>query len=615
MFRTFQTKILIGYGGALAVVVLVFAWSILSLLKLGKASDAILRGILAAENMIIAVERQDSAVLLLLLEAENEWRLELLSNENTFLQWLGRAKDNITVEGEGKILDSIETSYTAYLMKLSEIFRGKDINIKKNFYHKEVYPLFQSVRNSCIRLREINQTAMFAASRQAQNVAGRAVWNTVILGMAAVISGLGFSLFLSNMLASPIRHMIKAAAQIAEGNYEVQVPVDRRDELGLLAEQFNIMAKRLKEYNDMNIEKILTEKRKIEAVLQNADDGIIVVSPELKITDMNPMSAKIFGVDLSLSLEHHFLEIVRDEQLFTFVKTVLESGQPVSFENEKNLLSVKTGEDNSYYQYSIFPVNIKTGFMPGVVVLLRDITRLQELDRLKSEFVMTASHELRTPLTSIGMSVEMLMERLSGQLNDKERKLLQAAYEDVQRLKALVNDLLDLSKIEAGQIELAYEEAPVKLFCEKAISAMKFQADQKEIELSFNIQENLPEVKIDPNKITWVLVNLIGNALRFTNQKGHIQVSARQSGDHIHISVSDDGEGIPYEYQSKIFDKFVQVKSEKNSGGSGLGLAISKEIVRAHGGTIWADSVPGKGSTFTFTAPVRNLSRKDAVKC
>ena len=619
MFRTFQTKILIGYGGALAVVVLVFAWSILSLLKLGKASDAILRenykSILAAENMIIAVERQDSAVLLLLLEAENEWRQELLSNENIFLQWLGRAKDNITVDGEGKILDSIETSYTAYLMKLSEIFRDKDISIKKTFYHKEVYPLFQSVRNSCIRLREINQRAMFTASSQAQNLAVSAVWNMVGLGIIAVGFGLGFSLFLSNMLASPVGQMREAAARIAEGNYEIQVPVDRTDELGLLAEQFNNMAKKLKEYNELNIEKILTEKRKIEAVLQSADDGIIVVNPELKITDMNPMSAKIFGVEISLSLGHHFLEIIKDEQLIIFVKTVLESGQPLSFENEKNILSVKRGEDNSYYKYSIFPINIKSGFMLGVVVLLRDITRLRELDRLKSEFVMTASHELRTPLTSIGMSVEMLMERVSEQLNDKDRRLLQAAHEDVQRLKALVNDLLDLSKIEAGRIELAFEDVPVNLICEKAVSAMKFQADQKKIELFSDIQDNLPDVKVDPNKITWVLVNLIGNALRFTNQKGHIQVSARQSGDHIHISVSDDGEGIPYEYQSKIFDKFVQVKSEKNSGGSGLGLAISKEIVRAHGGTIWADSVPGKGSTFTFTAPVRNLSRKDAVKC
>ncbi len=303
MFRTFQTKILIGYGGALAVVVLVFAWSIVSLLKLGKASDSILRenykSILSAENMINAVERQDSALLLILLGDEDEWRLEFRSNENIFLQWLGRAKDNITVEGEKKILDSVETFYTAYLMKVSEIFQDKDINIRKALYHKEVYPLFQSVRNSCIRLREINQLAMFTASSQAQDMAVSAVWNMVGLGIIAVGFGLGFSLFLSNMLASPVGQMREAAARIAEGNYEIQVPVDRSDELGLLAEQFNKMAKKLKEYNELNIEKILTEKRKIEAVLQSADDGIIVVNPELKITDMNPMSAKIFGVEIS----------------------------------------------------------------------------------------------------------------------------------------------------------------------------------------------------------------------------------------------------------------------------------------------------------------------------
>jgi NtrC-family two-component system sensor histidine kinase KinB len=242
--------------------------------------------------------------------------------------------------------------------------------------------------------------------------------------------------------------------------------------------------------------------------------------------------------------------------------------------------------------------------MMGVVMLLRDVTRLKELDRLKSEFVMTASHELRTPLTSMGMSIDLLRENAVAKLNDKEQQLLSAAHEELERIKALVNDLLDLSKIEAGKIDMEFDRVAVQLLFEKAVSALLTQADDKKVELSISLPTALPEIKADANKITWVLTNLIANALRYTSSGGRIQLFAEHFGPQVHLSVSDDGAGIPYEYQSKIFEKFVQVEKDKTVHGSGLGLAICKEIVRAHGGTIWVDSLPGEGSTFTFTLPV-----------
>ncbi len=242
--------------------------------------------------------------------------------------------------------------------------------------------------------------------------------------------------------------------------------------------------------------------------------------------------------------------------------------------------------------------------MLGVVLLLRDVTRLAELDRLKSEFVMTASHELRTPLTSMGMSIDLLLESVPKKLNDKEQQLLSAAHEDLQRLKVLVNNLLDLSKIEAGKMEMEFSSSPIRPLFEKVVEFFKIQAEKKGVILSFNIPEGLPNMKADANKITWVLTNLVSNALHFTPRGGNIQLTGGVFGSFIQISVSDNGPGIPYEYQSKIFDKFVQVKSDKVLGGSGLGLAICKEIVRAHGGAIWVDSVPGAGSTFNFTLPI-----------
>jgi NtrC-family two-component system sensor histidine kinase KinB len=223
---------------------------------------------------------------------------------------------------------------------------------------------------------------------------------------------------------------------------------------------------------------------------------------------------------------------------------------------------------------------------------------------MKSEFVMVASHQLRTPLTSVAMGVSLLQETAAQKLTDKERELLGVAGEELERIRALVNDLLDLSKIEAGKMELAFDRVPVRLLFERAIAALEVQAHEKEVELRSALPQGLPEVRADATKVTWILTNLIANALRYTERSGSVQLMAEKVGSQVHLSVTDTGKGIPYEYQSRIFDKFVQVNGDGSGGGTGLGLAICREMVRAHGGTIWVESAPGKGSTFTFTLPV-----------
>jgi NtrC-family two-component system sensor histidine kinase KinB len=180
--------------------------------------------------------------------------------------------------------------------------------------------------------------------------------------------------------------------------------------------------------------------------------------------------------------------------------------------------------------------------------------------------------------------------------------LLQTAHEEVQRMKALVSDLLDLSRLEAGRIELEFDRVGLPTLFDHALAVFKSQADMRQITLAATPADHLPRVRADANKITWVLTNLISNALRYVPQGGHIRLAALGVGPHIHVSVQDDGAGIAPEYQTKIFQKFVQVQG-RETGGTGLGLAICKEIVRAHGGTIWVESTPGQGSTFTFTLP------------
>jgi NtrC-family two-component system sensor histidine kinase KinB len=189
-------------------------------------------------------------------------------------------------------------------------------------------------------------------------------------------------------------------------------------------------------------------------------------------------------------------------------------------------------------------------------------------------------------------------------LTPREKELLAAAHEETQRLRALVDNLLDLSKIESGRMAMELRPVEVLALVEQAVSLLGTQASERQIELTSQVAPDLGAVVADPTKIIWVLTNLIGNALRFTDPGGHVCVSARQQGHYAYLAVADDGVGIPLEYQSKIFDKFVQVNDNRSIGGTGLGLAISKEIVKAHGGVIWVTSKPGAGSTFTFTLPL-----------
>ncbi len=374
--------------------------------------------------------------------------------------------------------------------------------------------------------------------------------------------------------------------------------------MALLAEAFNVMAEKLKHFHDMNIDQILAEKRKSEAIIRSVDDGLVVVDEKLLITNLNPKATAIFGVDPEEALGKHVLEVVRDDNIFRSLKASLESGQPPRLAEGDDIFTVQSNEETQHYQTAILPMRSRAGVIPGAVLVLRDITRLKELDRLKSEFVMTASHELRTPLTSIGMSVGLLKESAAAKLTDQERELLDVCQEEVNRLKALVNDLLDLSKIEAGKLELYLEPVAPGFLARQAGAMMKNQAEAKGITLAAEVPADLPEVLADSNKIVWVLVNLLANAVRYSAPGAHVWLRGERVGDLVQLKVQDDGPGVPREMQSRIFDKFVRLDQGDTSSGSGLGLAISKEIIRAHRGVIWLESEPGQGSTFTFTLPL-----------
>jgi len=607
---TLRKKIILGYGVAILLILVVLGWAFYNIMHLGRASEAILKknynSILAAENMIASLERQDHGSLLLLFGYQSEGWTQFSQMQAQFLQWFGRAKDNITEPGEREIIEAVDGAYASYLEKFLQLglLSGNEKDKAAGFYHETVFPAGEAVRNACISLKQVNETAMFRTSDKAKSVAHRAVVSMLVVGLTALGLGLAFSLMLSNFLTRPLRHLVKGAQDIAGGNYDVEIVDESSDELGRLAGEFNDMAKKLKSYHDLNIGKLLAEKKKSEAIIHSIDDGILVVDADYRVLDVNPAGARAVGLGIEAARGKHFLEVVKDERLFQLIKKSAESGKPPGVVEGEDIITITQGETSSHFEYRISPIYSETNAMLGIVLHLRDITRLMELDRLKSEFVMTASHELRTPLTSIGMGIELLRESAVGKLSPEEQKLLGAAHEEIQKLKSLVNDLLTLSKIESGKIEMEFERTSLAALFDKVVADMRIQAERKSVELSWQSPESLPLVKADAHKIAWVLTNLVANALNFTAAGGYIRLSAERIEGLVYVSVKDNGAGIPIEYQSRIFDKFVQVGDQKGGATSGLGLAICREIIRAHDGTIWVDSTPQEGSTFTFTIPV-----------
>ena len=607
---TLKKKILIGYGVSFVLMGLVVVWAVTNLVSLGKASNAILRenyrSILAAENMVDTLERQDSGVLLLFLVDSEKGIHQFRENEAAFLQWLARAKDNITIQGEAELVQSIEAYYAKYRQKFSAMADLRDAAKappQLPYYHETIFPLFAEVRESCIRLRNLNEETMYSASLRAGTVANRAIWSTVFVAASALIVALIFSLLLAERIVRPLRRFMDASRRISAGDYAVQVPVETDDELGRLAGEFNQMAAQLGQYNEMNIEQIISEKNKGEAILSSIEDGLVVFDTDLKVTGINPAGRRMLGLEFSEVPTLVCTDILPTPNVCEMIQRTVETGMQPDVPEEQRIITLQKGERSRHYLFSVTPIRGRDRNLSGIVLLLRDVTRLKEVERLKSEFIMAASHELRTPLTGMGMSIDLLLEHASQGLADEDRELLKAAHEEVHRMKALVNDLLDLSKIEAGRIELEFEKVPVQTLFEHLHEVFKGQAEMKHVKLTLEPAGDLPEVRADANKATWVLTNLVSNALRYVSQDGQIQITAKKIGPHVHLSVRDNGPGIPMEYQSKIFEKFVQVKG-RLSGGTGLGLAICKEIVRAHGGAIWVESSPGQGSTFTFTLPV-----------
>jgi len=346
---------------------------------------------------------------------------------------------------------------------------------------------------------------------------------------------------------------------------------------------------------------ILNDKKETEAVIRSIAEGLVVVDAKGNVIMMNPAAEKLLGVPSKEKTGKSILEGLKEEQIVSLVK---------SNEREKNKeieLVSPNEETKKILRASSAVIEDEDGKPVGMVSVLSDITKQKELDRLKSNFVSSVTHELRTPLVAIEKSISLLLTESIPE--SQQREFLSIAQRNIKRLTNLINDLLDMSKLEAGKMSISCQLCSIVDVINEAVSGLKSWADTKSIEIKKIIEDNLPQINIDPNRIIQVLINLIGNAIKFTPNSGTITIEAKfiSADNEIEVAVQDTGIGIPKEDLVHIFDKFFQIEGERiptDISGSGIGLSVAKEIIKLHKGRIWAESEKGKGARFIFRLPL-----------
>jgi NtrC-family two-component system sensor histidine kinase KinB len=457
---------------------------------------------------------------------------------------------------------------------------------------------FNALRNGLLTehkraLDNINETQRSARDR-ALLVAGL----LGLVGLAVLIIGFITAHAIARRFGAPIEALAQAADNIGQGNFEVTLPISSAEEMNLLTKRFGMMAEALREHQATNIDELLAGQQRLQAVLDSIDDGLLMIDREGYLEHLNPVAQRQLGWDadrlgqgLGSALERPEL----DEQL----QLVLRGG---TLERAPEDLSIEVDGESRLLTYSLTPVSHTQGHILGAVMVLHDVTEQRAFERVRSEFVLRASHELRTPVTGMHMAFGLFRERAKFPEDSREADLLDTVNEEMQRLMQLINDLLNFSRYQNGLQKLTLAPCSIDELLEEARLRFAGVAQDSGIDLLVEVQGPLPRLQADKAQLDRVLDNLIDNALRHTGPDGQIRLQARRHGERVIISVEDNGEGIAYGQQGRIFEPFVQVGRKK--GGAGLGLALCKEIVQLHGGRMGVYSRPGQGTQFYMALAV-----------
>lgn len=487
---------------------------------------------------------------------------------------------NVTENGEDKATNNLQESFN----KLEHNWNNEALK--------------SQVRQDIFAIMKLNMDAMKLKGDIAKKTAETANFSIAIVGTLCFLIAFNLLINLPNNIANPIKELTESIRQIANKNYSERVHFMNHNEFGDLAKSFNTMAEKLKEYHDSNLYKLSFEKKRLETLINNMHDPIIGLDNQGTVLFVNDEALKIIGMKseevigelaTTLALRNDLMKslIINDlESTKAHPMKIFADGKESYFDKEKVTIAITpTGEDEA--------INI------GEVIILRNITLFKELDFAKTNFIATVSHELKTPISSIKLSLQLLEKPNTGTINEEQKQLIDSIKDDSQRLLKITGELLDLAQLETGNIKLNIGQCSPYKVIDYAIEAVKVQAEQKQIELIIETEPNLVDIKADSEKTTWVMINFLTNAIRYSYEKSSITVKLKKEKNQIVFEVVDTGKGIDSHYKSKVFDKFFQIPGSHKSG-TGLGLSISKEFIEAQNGTIGVESELGLGSSFWF---------------
>jgi NtrC-family two-component system sensor histidine kinase KinB len=579
-----KNKIRLGFGFLFLVVIFFGAISLYNMNKISVSSKVILKDNYESMKFVrsmrtILDDNQLPLSKATLAQLSSQLRLEA---------------NNITEKGEGQAVAALGGIF----QKLS--VTALDFNTQRN-----------TVRQAYLQLRlidELNMNAIVRKNDAAHKNVELAASYIIFSASTCLIILFSFIVNFPGFVANPLREFSDAIREISKKNYKQQLHFMGNDEFSELALEFNAMSSQLNKWENSNLAKLQSEKLRIETIIEQMQDAIIGLNEKKEILFLNQVAGQLLNMNESAVIGSDANELMKRNDLLNMILQTANLSKPLKiyaegkesyFQLERREIMVPVYESNPD---QVITEGRKTA---GEVFVLKNITQYKELDEAKTNFIATVSHELKTPISSIKMSLKLLDDERVGGMNTEQKELIVNIKEDCGRLLKITSELLDLAQVETGNIQLNFVRWDPRKIAIYAMDAVRFQAEQKQIQLELISRNDLPKVFVDTEKTAWVLVNFLSNALRYSVKKSKVIIEIAQEGEEISFSVRDFGKGIDEQYQQRLFDRYFQVPTDgNNKSGSGLGLAISKDFITAHGGRIWVESEIGAGSRFCFSLPV-----------
>lgn len=502
----------------------------------------------------------------------------------TFKQHLVKQQNNVTEIGEKEATENVAKHFEL---------------LKKEPQNKTA---LSSLRKDIAELMRLNMVAIQYKSNLADTTAQKAIVVISVAGTLCFLIAFILMVNLPSNIADPIRQLTASIRQISDQNYKERVHFESHSEFGELARSFNTMAEKLQEYSESKLDKIIKGKKRVETLIDNMHDPVIGIDENNKVLFVNDEALKI----TNLKKENFVGKLIQDVAVTNdLVREVIRQIiQPEIADSEKKTIKIYADGKESYFEKEIIDINIfptgeeQSQFI-GKVIMLRNITPFKELDLAKTNFLGTVSHEFKTPISSIQMGLQLLENEKIGNLNDEQKNLITGIKEDSDRLLKITGELLNITQLESGSIQLNIQPSYIRNIIEYAVNANKTTLDQKQIQLKINIEEGLTTVLADSEKTSWVLNNLLSNAIRYSYENSEIEIDVQNENDRVRFSVKDYGCGIDKKYIEKVFDRYFKIPGSKKEG-TGLGLSISQQFIKAQGGEILVESELGFGSSFSF---------------